>query len=230
MAEKKYLMVASLQIGRTYSNYAFSTRHDFMDDPLKIHINPVWNSGSSRHQSISTPTCLLLDKDKEFLAFGYDAENRFAEVMEDGEIDDHYFFQRFTTLLHINEDVTDDMIIKDVTGKTLPASEVFKLSIKYLASHLIQTLDKRCEGVRHDDLQWVLAVPSSWTETAKHIMKLSAERAGIQSDNLVMVPESDSAFVYGHSLWLQDSENYTQDNGDYMVVDLGGNCNEQNDI
>lgn len=68
------------------------------------------------------------------------------------------------------------MVIKDVTGKTLPASEVFKWSIKYLVSHLIQTLDKRGKCVRHNDLQWVLTVPSSWSENAKHIMTLSAER------------------------------------------------------
>lgn len=68
------------------------------------------------------------------------------------------------------------MIIKDVTGKTLPASEVFKCSIKYLVSHIIQTLDMHGIGVGLNDLQWVLTIPSSCSETAKHIMTLSAER------------------------------------------------------
>ncbi|XP_063411133.1 heat shock 70 kDa protein 12A-like [Mytilus trossulus] len=220
MAEKKYLMVASLQLGRTYSCYAFSTRHEFKEDPLKIHVNPVWKT--NQYMSMSTPTCLLLNKDKEFVAFGYEAENEYAEVILDGETDDYYFMKSFTTLLHNNKDVTDDMIIKDVTGKTLPASEVFRLSIKYLVSHLIQTLDKRGEGVGHEDLKWVLTIPSSWTETAKHIMKLSAEKAGIQSDHLVMVPESASAYIYYQTLRSQDNKQKQQDGAEYMVVNLGG--------
>lgn len=46
-----------------------------------------------------------------------------------------------------------------------------------------------------------------------------------------MVPESASAFLYCLTkLRLRHNENYTQDKEEYMVVDLGGNCNEQNNI
>lgn len=114
MAETKYLMVASLQLGRTYSCYAFSSRHDFMDDPLIIFLNPVWNAGSRQLISLNTPTCLLFDKDKEFVAFGYDAENQYADVMLDGETDDYYFFQRFTTLLHSNKVFISEMITESI--------------------------------------------------------------------------------------------------------------------
>lgn len=114
MAEKKYLMVASLQLGRTDSCYAFSTRHDFMDNPLKIRFNRAWKVGSGPFLSMSTPTCLLLNKDKEFVAFGYEAENEYAEVILDGETDDYYFFKRFTTLLHSNKVLISEMITESI--------------------------------------------------------------------------------------------------------------------
>lgn len=103
MDTSNYLMVAALDFGTTYSGYAFSMRHEFKEDPLKIHANPVWNSGCRQFMSIKTPTCLLLDKNKEFVSFGYDAENQYAEALLDGEKDDFYFFHRFKMNLHNNK-------------------------------------------------------------------------------------------------------------------------------
>lgn len=67
------------------------------------------------------------------------------------------------------------MVLEDITGKTLPAFEVFKLSIKALVNHLLETLDTQGTGVKHDEVQWVLTVPAIWTDTAKQFMRSSAE-------------------------------------------------------
>jgi hypothetical protein len=45
----------------------------------------------------------LLNKKKQFEAFGYDAENRYAELIMEEEQDDYYFFDRFTMSLNNNE-------------------------------------------------------------------------------------------------------------------------------
>jgi hypothetical protein len=37
----------------------------------------------------------LLDKEKKFVAFGYDAENQYADLVMDKKHDDYYFFHRF---------------------------------------------------------------------------------------------------------------------------------------
>ena len=64
-------MVAALDFGTTYSGYAFSMRSEFKTDPLKIHSNQTWNAGARALSSIKTPTCLLLDKEKKFVAFDF---------------------------------------------------------------------------------------------------------------------------------------------------------------
>lgn len=46
------------------------------------------------------PTCVLLDKDKKFVTFGYDAEDRYSELLMDDEHEDFYFFRGFTTILY----------------------------------------------------------------------------------------------------------------------------------
>jgi hypothetical protein len=98
--KRKHLMVAALDFGTTFSGYAFSMRHEFEAEPLKIHCN-IWNAGAL--SSIKTPTCLLLDKEKKFVAFGYEAENQYADLVMDNEHDDYYFFHRFKMNLHNNK-------------------------------------------------------------------------------------------------------------------------------
>jgi hypothetical protein len=45
----------------------------------------------------------LLDKEKKFVAFGYEAENQYAELVMEKEHDDYYFFHRFKMNLHNNK-------------------------------------------------------------------------------------------------------------------------------
>jgi hypothetical protein len=95
-----HLVVAALEFGTTTSGYAFSFKCNFERDPLKISF-PNWNNGT--FLSVNTLTCLLLNKKKQYVAFGYDAEDRYAELVDDEKQDDYYFFDRFTMSLHNNE-------------------------------------------------------------------------------------------------------------------------------
>jgi hypothetical protein len=64
-------------------------------DPLKIHANQTWNAGGRQLMSLKTPTCLLLDNNKKFVSFGFEAENEYANLAMDGEQDKYYYFYRF---------------------------------------------------------------------------------------------------------------------------------------
>ena len=96
----RHVVVTALEFGTTNSGYAFSWRDEFERNRLNIYLH-LWNYHS--HASHKTPTCLLLDNKKHFVAFGYDAQNQYAELVMDEEQDEYYFFDRFTTSLHNNE-------------------------------------------------------------------------------------------------------------------------------
>lgn len=103
MASKDHFFVAAIDFGTTYSGYAFSSIHDYRINPLKILADHSWNSGG-KLLSLKTPTCLLLNDKKELETFGYDAENKFADIsMEEDGQKDYYFFQRFKMNLHNNK-------------------------------------------------------------------------------------------------------------------------------
>ena len=45
--------------------------------------------------SYKTPTCLLLNEDKEFDSFGFEAEERYADLSFDKKHVDFYYFKQF---------------------------------------------------------------------------------------------------------------------------------------
>lgn len=101
MADKKdKLLVAAIDFGTTFSGYAFSFKHDYKTDPLRISTNQNWVAGSRGLVSLKAPTCVLLDSKKEFLAFGYEAEDMYSELALDDNHFDYYFFKRFKMVLH----------------------------------------------------------------------------------------------------------------------------------
>jgi hypothetical protein len=46
---------------------------------------------------------LWINCEKKFVAFGYEAENQYADLVMDNEHDDYYFFHRFKMNLHNNK-------------------------------------------------------------------------------------------------------------------------------
>ena len=72
------------------------------------------------------------------------------------------------------QNVTRDMVLKDKTGKTCSAVEVFTLSIKAFVDRLMKGLKR--ERTKHDEVLWVLTVPSVWTDSAKQLIRESAEK------------------------------------------------------
>lgn len=93
------LIVAAIDIGTTFSGYAFSFGHQYMKDPLKISINS-WTSGSGGVVSLKTSTCVLFDPKGEFHSFGYDAEDKYSDLALDDNHHDWYYFRRFKMTLY----------------------------------------------------------------------------------------------------------------------------------
>ncbi|XP_052083292.1 heat shock 70 kDa protein 12B-like isoform X4 [Mytilus californianus] len=221
-------LVAVIDFGTTYSGYAFSTRSDYKTDPLKIHANQAWNAGGRQLLSLKTPTVLLLDKNKEFVSFGYEAENQYSDLMIEQEHEEYYYFHRFKMKLHKNIHLSAATVIEDITGKSALAMDVFAISIQALKDHLIEELDKKGTTMTVKDIRWVLTVPAIWTDAAKQFMRKSAEKAGIPGKNLLIALEPEAASIYCQYLPTEKlngaEEGFTMSEvgTKYMIIDVGG--------
>ncbi|XP_052794653.1 heat shock 70 kDa protein 12A-like [Mya arenaria] len=226
--KKAKLLVAAVDFGTTYSGYAFSLKHDYTKDPLKISVNQAWTAGSMALTSYKAPTVVLFNERKEFHSFGYEAEDMYSELAMDGEHHNWYFFKRFKMRLH-KEKVLRDMSIDDAKGRSLPAMLVFQEVIRYLKGHMLETLKKRGTMIENKDIHWVLTVPAIWRDAAKQFMRESACKAEIEGGQLTVALEPEAASLFCQLLptdkvssTIGTSFAVASAGSKYMVIDLGG--------
>ncbi|XP_045204481.2 heat shock 70 kDa protein 12A-like [Mercenaria mercenaria] len=226
------LLVAAIDFGTTYSGYAFSFRHDFERDPLKISTNTAWSSSQGKGmQSWKTPTTVLLRPDQSFDSFGYDAEDKYCDLADNEEHQDWYFFKRFKMLLHNKLGLKRDIHIPDAMGKEMPAKTIFAIAIRFIKNHLLQMIEARGIEFYEDDIFWVLTIPAIWNEPAKQFMREAAVEAGMKSDQLKLALEPEAASVYCKTVptqRMQGEDGQSDTLGPfgpctrYLVLDIGG--------
>jgi hypothetical protein len=95
----KRILVAAIDFGTTYSGYAYSFAHEYEKDPTKAS-GKNWSAGvNTPGTSLKTSTTIMLNPDKTFHSFGYEAENNYVELAQEDGHHDYYYFRRFKMLL-----------------------------------------------------------------------------------------------------------------------------------
>lgn len=92
-------VVVAIDFGTSSSGFAFSFNHK--DGSEEIFMNKAWGREQG-YSTFKTPTCLLLNQQREFKKFGYEAAEKYAEL-EDAEDRSFYYFDHFKMMLHGSE-------------------------------------------------------------------------------------------------------------------------------
>ena len=87
-------LIAAIDIGTSYSGYAFSFRSDFLKDQTIINTNQ-WQALNACLQSHKAPSTVLFDKDMNFHSFGFEAEDKFAKLAEEKKNHEWFYFKDF---------------------------------------------------------------------------------------------------------------------------------------
>lgn len=219
------LLVAAIDFGTAYSGYAFS----FKSEPMKIQTNASW---SQRLISLKTSTSVLVDPYQKFDSFGYDAESKYAELLEEkGAPEGWALYRKFKMVLHNNPDLTEDQEVTDLSGKNkIKVKTLFAMAIEYLKDHLLDTLQSKSKtssrvDITVKDVHFVITVPAIWDDKAKLIMREAAMEAGLEGDQLSFALESEAASIWCQNISLSSSGKKCAINipgTKYMVCDLGG--------
>ncbi|KAK3109141.1 hypothetical protein FSP39_023794 [Pinctada imbricata] len=218
MSAETNLLVAAIDFGTTYSGYAYSFRTEYVKDPLKIFANVKWNTGNteggtSTCATLKTPTTVLFDDEKNFHSFGYEAETKYAELLEDDEADGWFYFKHFKMLLYRAMGIDGDEENLGARKRTISSAE----------------LRESTEFVNDDDILWVLTVPAIWGQDAKQFMREAAQMAGIKNKNLQLALEPEAAAIYCKELAIQKTDGVDEQcmesfrpGRSFMIVDCGG--------
>ncbi|OWF52450.1 heat shock 70 kDa protein 12A-like [Mizuhopecten yessoensis] len=227
MKDTPYILVAAIDFGTTFSGYAFSTQYEYKRSPLKVS-NMNWTAASGNLLSLKTSTCILFKPDGSFHSFGFDAEDKYADLLDQQKHQSWYFFRRFKMSLY-EQDITRTMKISDQNGRDMLAMNVFSSSIRFLKEHLLAKCQERGTEVLMSDIRWVLTMPAIWSDKAKQFMRECAEKAGIPGPQLVMSLEAEAAALYCKYLPVSDMTvgkagniSIFKPGAKYMVLDVGG--------
>ena len=88
--------MAAIDFGTTYSGFAFSFKNEW----TKIITNR-YHGGE--YLTYKAPTTLLLNPDKSFCKFGFEAEKEYEALAEDNNHRDYFFFRRLGSILKPNQ-------------------------------------------------------------------------------------------------------------------------------
>ncbi|XP_060071134.1 heat shock 70 kDa protein 12B-like [Ylistrum balloti] len=224
-------VVAAIDFGTTYSGYAYTYRREYEKSAgsREIVINR-WSPKTGAHLSAKAPTTVLFDPEMTFHSFGYEAEEKYADLIQEKQHQDWHCFRRFKMKLHDKMTLKRKLKIEDEAGRTFPAKTVYTESIRYLYKKVLASIETRTSKKGKETIDWVLTIPAIWTEPAKQFMREAAVAAGIPTANLQIALEPEAAAVYCRSLpdgTLVDShdrglKDAFKPGGCYMIADLGG--------
>ena len=90
-------IVVAIDIGTSFSGYAYSDKKEIQNKNINLNI---WNANTTVSQTSKAPTVVLLDENKDFDSFGYEAEENFAEHVSNNTHGKYYRFCNFKMKLY----------------------------------------------------------------------------------------------------------------------------------
>ncbi|XP_063415010.1 heat shock 70 kDa protein 12A-like [Mytilus trossulus] len=116
------------------------------------------------------PNSILLDSHKKAIAFGYEAENQYYDLVREENHHDCYFFRQFTKDIHKLQDGATTLHTINVKTfdqkKEISAHSLFGMLINF---HVDDALSKLIilEVLTPEDFNWVLTIPTYWNNSVR---------------------------------------------------------------
>ncbi|XP_060574518.1 heat shock 70 kDa protein 12B-like [Ruditapes philippinarum] len=243
-------LVIALDIGSTYSGYAWQRRSEFETNRNNVHFNTSWGAGAL--QLHKTSTCILIEikkgtgkavnktpdvkgliNENKFsitedveTKIGQEAERAYSGIAKKYKTHEicgqYYFFKSFKIALY-NKNF--NRMIEDQIDQPFLLFDVMSLFIKALKDHCLKKLQTQGMTVEINKTLFVVTVPAIWTDEAKKFMRDASIAAGIGKKNLLLALEPEVAAIYCLNLpedERQDMNDLGMKGQKFLVADLGG--------
>ncbi|MCG7524332.1 HSP70 family protein [Streptomyces sp. OfavH-34-F] len=188
---KKQRVIAAIDFGTHGTGFAWTTIDDRHKDPKR---RQVWFR--TRWPNHPTPypknlSAILLSRDGELVAWGYEARRKWAAISARGDASDYDFHLGFKMSLSMDAKPESE----EITGGRLGYDKSKKLATIFLdkmRSTAMEEISK--SGYSSDEVRWCLTVPAIWDDYQKQLMWEAAVAAGLPDDErrlqLVIEPEA----------------------------------------
>ncbi|XP_025420001.1 heat shock 70 kDa protein 12A-like isoform X1 [Sipha flava] len=199
-------IVVSIDIGTTYTGYAYSFRRSGRISVMK---KPDYESDTILDGQ-KIPTALLLSPDFNFHSFGTAARDYFHE-MHPEEAQKWYYFDKFKMFLYNKDEITKDTHIMAANSVSLPATRILTEALRHLRYLILEELTERCsEALSPDSISWILTVPAIWNKSTRHLIKEIAIEAGMgsleNSESVTIILEPEAAAIHCRNARLKHAK------------------------
>ncbi|KAI2797411.1 hypothetical protein BLOT_015505 [Blomia tropicalis] len=212
------MIVVAIDVGTTFSGYSFVFTHD------KSRVRYMRNSGKDSDSIHKVPTILLIDPNKKFKAFGYEAQNYYNDLTPK-ERKRWFYFENFKMDLNV-QTLNNSIKLISTNGQTLKAKLVFTEVLKHLCLQaMMEISDQLAFQLTKQDIRWVVTVPALWNESAKQFMREAALETGLIIDNslyIALEPEVASLYCRQLDCKMPSPLKAIEQGFKYAVIDAGG--------
>jgi len=212
-------LVVGLDVGRAYSGYCAWVRSADSGERGPTGTFCLPSEGKFRHDKV--PSCLLLTKSKEQVAFGNKAKRMHAQMAQE-EKARHLFVENLKDFPYNNQQFCcrSSSIIAS-QDKHINAFEVIKAVLMNLKSNALETVKHKFPAIADTDSQlWVVSLPLNTSDAVKYAVVEAAVQIGIFRDGLRLVSHEQACLAYcQHVLQLSSPRALL---GRAVVVDAGG--------
>ncbi|XP_071138546.1 uncharacterized protein [Mytilus edulis] len=183
-------LVATVNIGEIYSGYTFFNKAGFEDDPRAVTSYGSWKSQYLMGLHTQTPTSILLNAEKGFESFGFEAEDQYISLSEDMENSDMYFFQHFLCQENWYREKSGKIFVKPSNRiGYVPLKTLLIHSVSYLKTHFLREA-MIGDVLREDDILWVVVYPDESKFDVRFILLETFLNTGISRENIELLAES----------------------------------------
>ncbi|CAG2255436.1 unnamed protein product [Mytilus edulis] len=183
------ILVVGVNIGKLYSGCTFSTKSHFDEKPNHV-MSVSWKSEYLTKLSEETPTSILLNAEKGFESFGYEAEDQYMSLTDETKASDVYFFQHF--LCQTKWYRKNGKILVKPTNRSdpVPLKTLLSQSISYLKNHFDLNVIKNSFNFIENEILWMVVYPDESDFDVRLTFHKACLTADISEENFVLVGES----------------------------------------
>ncbi|XP_045175217.2 uncharacterized protein LOC123536268 [Mercenaria mercenaria] len=183
--------IIAIKIGLNNSSFAFSTRLALgVDRDITLQ---TWNSDRVPGKTLTSPTAVLFNDNKEFHSFGYEARSAYDGLLSDGEEKGWFYFTEFTKQL-IDREIQKDVVFQDIEGKTMIAEKVLSAIIAYFKATYEKLREQR-------NTCWIFTTPMAIdNESYRNLLIAAAVMAGIDERQISIASEAEAYTMYCQSV------------------------------
>ena len=78
-------------------------------------------------------------------------------------------------------------MIEAANGKSLPAVDVFAMALKFIKDKALEQINKEdISCLPNKRIQWIITIPTIWTDVAKDVMRKAAKKVNKTSSYCII--------------------------------------------